>query len=80
MDLPRGRITFVAPLLLRTRDGHVRFWRAPRTVASLGHLCRSALRRSVSTHQMVALPLPRRILQYLTYRNLNACCSSLGEL
>ncbi|XP_056274515.1 WD repeat and SOCS box-containing protein 2 [Pseudoliparis swirei] len=61
-----------------TRDGHVRFWRAPQTVPSLSHLCRSILRHSVSTHQMEPLPLPKRILQYLTYRNiadrLNTCC------
>uniref|UniRef100_A0A1A8NJJ3 WD repeat and SOCS box-containing 2 n=1 Tax=Nothobranchius rachovii TaxID=451742 RepID=A0A1A8NJJ3_9TELE len=66
-----------------TRDGHVRFWRAPRTVPSLCHLCRSILRHSVSTHQMEALPLPRRILEYLTYRNiperLRTCCSSDEE-
>lgn len=53
-----------------TRDGHVRFWRAPRTVPSLSHLCRSVLRHSVSTHQMEPLPLPRIIMEYLTYKNL----------
>lgn len=63
-----------------TRDGHVRFWKAPRTVPSLSHLCRSILRHSVSTHQMEPLPLPKRILEYLTYRNipdrLRTGCSS----
>lgn len=67
-----------------TRDGHVRFWNAPRTVPSLCHLCRSILRHSVSTHQMEPLPLPKRILEYLTYRNipdnLDTCCSSDDEL
>ncbi|XP_072289997.1 WD repeat and SOCS box-containing protein 2 [Eucyclogobius newberryi] len=53
-----------------TRDGHVRFWHAPRTVPNLRHLCRSILRHSVSTHQMEPLPLPKRILEYLTYRNI----------
>ncbi|KAM4616097.1 WD repeat and SOCS box-containing protein 2 [Polymixia lowei] len=53
-----------------TRDGHVRFWKTPRVVASLRHLCRSVLRHSVSTHQMEPLPIPRRILEYLTYRNI----------
>ncbi|XP_075960689.1 WD repeat and SOCS box-containing protein 2 [Anarhichas minor] len=68
-----------------TRDGHVRFWKAPRTVPSLCHLCRSILRHSVSTHQMEPLPLPKRILQYLTYRDiplktcLKTCCSSDEE-
>ncbi|XP_075881922.1 WD repeat and SOCS box-containing protein 2 isoform X1 [Nelusetta ayraudi] len=63
-----------------TRDGHVRFWRAPVKVPSLSHLCRSILRHSVSTHQIEPLPLPKRILQFLTYRNipdhLKTCCSS----
>lgn len=66
-----------------TRDGHVRFWKTPRMVPSLRHLCRSILRHSVSTHQMEPLPLPKRILEYLTYRNipdcLRTCCSSDGE-
>uniref|UniRef100_A0A3B4UZC8 WD repeat and SOCS box containing 2 n=1 Tax=Seriola dumerili TaxID=41447 RepID=A0A3B4UZC8_SERDU len=68
---------------LVTRDGHVRFWRAPRRVPSLCHLCRSILRDSVSTHQMEPLPLPKRILEYLTYRNiperLKTCPSSEEE-
>ncbi|XP_020492273.1 WD repeat and SOCS box-containing protein 2 [Labrus bergylta] len=66
-----------------TRDGHVRFWNAPRTVPCLRHLCRSILRDSVSTHQMEPLPLPKRILEYLTYRNipdrLKTCYSSDEE-
>uniref|UniRef100_A0A3P9D378 WD repeat and SOCS box containing 2 n=1 Tax=Maylandia zebra TaxID=106582 RepID=A0A3P9D378_9CICH len=53
-----------------TRDGHVRFWRAPSAVPSLCHLCRSILRHSISTHQIEALPLPKRILEYLTYKNI----------
>uniref|UniRef100_A0A3P9D3D3 WD repeat and SOCS box containing 2 n=1 Tax=Maylandia zebra TaxID=106582 RepID=A0A3P9D3D3_9CICH len=66
-----------------TRDGHVRFWRAPSAVPSLCHLCRSILRHSISTHQIEALPLPKRILEYLTYKNiperLKSCCSSDEE-
>ncbi|XP_056138728.1 WD repeat and SOCS box-containing protein 2 isoform X2 [Lampris incognitus] len=66
-----------------TRDGYVRFWRAPRLVPSLCHLCRSVLRHSVSTHQMEPLPIPKRILEYLTYRNipsrLETCCASDEE-
>ncbi|XP_046907953.1 WD repeat and SOCS box-containing protein 2 [Hypomesus transpacificus] len=53
-----------------TRDGHVRFWKVPLKVPSLVHLCRSALRLSISTQQVQALPIPRRILDYLTYRNI----------
>lgn len=64
----------------RTRDGHVRFWKAPVTVPSLRHLCRSILRYSVSTHQIEPLPLPKRIIEYLTHRNipqhLKTCCFS----
>ncbi|XP_061759119.1 WD repeat and SOCS box-containing protein 2 [Nerophis ophidion] len=56
-----------------TRDGHVRFWKAPQTVPNLRHLCRSILRDSVSTHQMEPLPLPKRILEYLTYRDIPDC-------
>uniref|UniRef100_A0A3Q0SYA7 WD repeat and SOCS box containing 2 n=1 Tax=Amphilophus citrinellus TaxID=61819 RepID=A0A3Q0SYA7_AMPCI len=67
----------------RTRDGHVRFWRAPRAVPSLCHLCRNILRHSISTHQIEALPLPKRIMEYLTYKNiperLKTCCSSDEE-
>ncbi|XP_030593282.1 WD repeat and SOCS box-containing protein 2 isoform X1 [Archocentrus centrarchus] len=66
-----------------TRDGHVRFWRAPRAVPSLCHLCRNILRHSISTHQIEALPLPKRIVEYLTYKNiperLKTCCSSDEE-
>ncbi|XP_034026773.1 WD repeat and SOCS box-containing protein 2 [Thalassophryne amazonica] len=66
-----------------TRDGHVRFWRTPRTVPSLSHLCRFALRRAVSTPQIEPLPLPKSTLQFLTYRNipsrLTTCCSSDEE-
>ncbi|XP_072520795.1 WD repeat and SOCS box-containing protein 2 [Salminus brasiliensis] len=53
------------------RDGHVKFWRVPRLVPSLRHLCRTALRYSVSTFQVTALPLPKKILEFLTYRNIS---------
>lgn len=53
-----------------TRDGHVRFWKVPRAVPCLAHLCRSALRLSVSTHQVQALRIPPRILDFLTYKNI----------
>ncbi|KAM6965683.1 WD repeat and SOCS box-containing protein 2 [Aplochiton taeniatus] len=62
---PRGGVVATG-----TRDGHVRFWKVPRVVPSLCHLCRSALRHSVSTHQIEPLPIPRRILEYLSYRNI----------
>uniref|UniRef100_A0A3Q3VPY6 SOCS box domain-containing protein n=1 Tax=Mola mola TaxID=94237 RepID=A0A3Q3VPY6_MOLML len=75
---PRGGVVATG-----TRDGHVQFWRVPTTVPSLRHLCRSVLRHAVSTHQMEPLPLPKRILEYLTYRNipdrLKTCCSSSDD-
>ncbi|TRY87463.1 hypothetical protein DNTS_035293 [Danionella cerebrum] len=52
------------------RDGHVKFWRVPPIVPSLRHLCRVALRFSVSTYQVQALPLPKKLLDYLTYRDI----------
>uniref|UniRef100_A0A8B9JJX4 WD repeat and SOCS box containing 2 n=1 Tax=Astyanax mexicanus TaxID=7994 RepID=A0A8B9JJX4_ASTMX len=52
------------------RDGHVKFWRVPRLVPSLRNLCRTALRHSVSTFQVTALPLPKKILEFLTYRDI----------
>ncbi|KAG7480921.1 hypothetical protein MATL_G00061340 [Megalops atlanticus] len=53
-----------------TRDGHVKFWRVPRTVPSLSHLSRVALRYFTSTHQVMALPIPSKLKDILTYRNL----------
>ncbi|XP_051960964.1 WD repeat and SOCS box-containing protein 2 [Xyrauchen texanus] len=52
------------------RDGHVKFWRVPRLVPSLRHLCRVTLRYSISTYQVEALPLPKKILEFLTYRDV----------
>uniref|UniRef100_A0A8C1D6Y2 WD repeat and SOCS box containing 2 n=1 Tax=Cyprinus carpio carpio TaxID=630221 RepID=A0A8C1D6Y2_CYPCA len=52
------------------RDGHVKFWRVPHLIPSLKHLCRIALRFSISTYQVEALPLPKKILEYLTYRDV----------
>ncbi|XP_065106993.1 WD repeat and SOCS box-containing protein 2 isoform X1 [Paramisgurnus dabryanus] len=61
------------------RNGQVKFWRVPRRVPSLKHLCRSALRFSVSTYQVEALPLPKKILEFLTYRDVQKqkilCCN-----
>ncbi|XP_076845929.1 WD repeat and SOCS box-containing protein 2 [Brachyhypopomus gauderio] len=52
------------------RDGHVKFWRVPRLVPSLRHLCRTALRHAVSTFQVRALPLPKKLMDFLTYRTV----------
>ncbi|XP_036392221.1 WD repeat and SOCS box-containing protein 1 [Megalops cyprinoides] len=51
-----------------SRDGSVHFWASPRSVASLQHLCRMALRRVMTTQQVQALPAPPRMLDYLSYQ------------
>ncbi|XP_065548671.1 WD repeat and SOCS box-containing protein 2 isoform X2 [Lathamus discolor] len=51
-----------------TRDGHVQFWTAPRVLSSLKHLCRKALRTFLTTYQVLALPIPRKLKEFLTYR------------
>ncbi|XP_038619270.1 WD repeat and SOCS box-containing protein 2 isoform X2 [Tachyglossus aculeatus] len=51
-----------------TRDGHVQFWTAPRALSSLKHLCRRAIRRFLTTYQVLALPIPRKMKEFLTYR------------
>ncbi|XP_060763416.1 WD repeat and SOCS box-containing protein 2 [Neoarius graeffei] len=71
---PRGSI-----IATGCRDGYVKFWRVPRLVPSLRHLCRTIFRYSVSTFQVQALPLPQEILAFLTYRSIPKkrihCCS-----
>ncbi|NXX83544.1 WSB2 protein, partial [Urocolius indicus] len=51
-----------------TRDGHVQFWSTPRVLSSLKHLCRKALRTFLTTYQVLALPIPRKLKEFLTYR------------
>ncbi|MBN3295881.1 WSB2 protein, partial [Amia calva] len=53
-----------------TRDGYVQFWSTPRIVPSLRHLSRSSLRHSVPTHQVMALPIPNKMKDFLTYGTL----------
>uniref|UniRef100_A0A8C2TXF8 WD repeat and SOCS box containing 2 n=1 Tax=Coturnix japonica TaxID=93934 RepID=A0A8C2TXF8_COTJA len=48
--------------------GHVQFWTAPRVLSSLKHLCRKALRTFLTTYQVLALPIPRKLKEFLTYR------------
>ncbi|XP_063820396.1 WD repeat and SOCS box-containing protein 2 isoform X2 [Pseudophryne corroboree] len=60
---PRGGI-----LATGNRDGHVQFWTAPRVLSSLRHLCRSALRCFLPTYQVLALPIPGKMKEFLTYR------------
>ncbi|MBN3315684.1 WSB2 protein, partial [Atractosteus spatula] len=56
-----------------TRDGYVQFWSTPRIVPSLRHLSRVSLRHSVSTYQVMALPIPNKMKDFLTYRTLARC-------
>lgn len=55
--------------IFSSRDGSVRFWECPRSVASLQHLCRMALRRVLSTQQVYALSIPQCMQDYLAYRS-----------
>uniref|UniRef100_A0A2K5JA04 SOCS box domain-containing protein n=1 Tax=Colobus angolensis palliatus TaxID=336983 RepID=A0A2K5JA04_COLAP len=50
------------------RDGHVQFWTAPRVLSSLKHLCRKARRSFLTTYQVLALPIPKKMKEFLTYR------------
>uniref|UniRef100_A0A4W5K8B1 WD repeat and SOCS box-containing protein 1 n=1 Tax=Hucho hucho TaxID=62062 RepID=A0A4W5K8B1_9TELE len=53
-----------------SRDGSVHFWECPKSIASLQHLCRMALRRVMSTQQVQTLLIPPRIRSYLSYQDL----------
>ncbi|XP_075424206.1 WD repeat and SOCS box-containing protein 2 [Ascaphus truei] len=50
------------------RDGHVQFWTSPRVLSSLRHMCRKALRCFLTTYQVLALPIPGKMKNFLTYR------------
>ncbi|XP_042297672.1 WD repeat and SOCS box-containing protein 2 [Sceloporus undulatus] len=53
-----------------TRDGHIQFWTAPQVLSSLKHLCRKVLRGCYTTYQVLALPIPKKMKEFLTYRTL----------
>lgn len=55
-------------LVAGSRDGSVCLWASPRSVASLQHLCRMAVRRVMPTQRVSALPIPMPMVDYLTYR------------
>lgn len=57
-----------SPPVLRSRDGSVCLWASLRSVASLQHLCRMAVRRVMPTQRVNALPIPLPMVDYLTYR------------
>ncbi|XP_005993362.1 WD repeat and SOCS box-containing protein 2 [Latimeria chalumnae] len=61
--LPQGGV-----IATGTRDGHVQFWTAPRVLPTLRHLCRRAVRSFLTTYQVIALPLPTKMKEFLTYR------------
>ncbi|PIO34489.1 hypothetical protein AB205_0080350 [Aquarana catesbeiana] len=50
------------------RDGQVQFWTSPQVLSSLRHLCRKALRCFLTTYQVLALPIPGKMKDFLTYR------------
>lgn len=60
---PQGGI-----LATGNRDGHVQFWTSPRILPTLRHLCRVTLRRFLTTYQVLALPMPGKIKDFLIYR------------
>ncbi|NP_001279744.1 WD repeat and SOCS box-containing protein 1 [Callorhinchus milii] len=51
-----------------TRDGSVYFWATPKYVSSLQHLCRMTIRRVLNTTNVEKLPIPSKVMDYLTYR------------
>ncbi|XP_041919278.1 WD repeat and SOCS box-containing protein 1 [Alosa alosa] len=53
-----------------SRDGSVHFWASPRSIASLQHLCRMALRRVMPTQQVQTLPIPVCMQDYLAYKTI----------
>lgn len=61
--LPHGGV-----LATGNRDGHVQFWTSPKVLSSLRHLCRKALRCFLTTYQVLALPIPGKMKDFLTYR------------
>lgn len=51
-----------------THDGSVYFWATPRQVSSLQHLCRMSIRRVMPTQEVQKLPVPSKMLEFLSYR------------
>uniref|UniRef100_A0A2K6GNH6 WD repeat and SOCS box-containing protein 1 n=3 Tax=Propithecus coquereli TaxID=379532 RepID=A0A2K6GNH6_PROCO len=51
-----------------THDGSVYFWATPRQVPSLQHLCRLSIRRVMPTQEVQELPIPSKVLEFLSYR------------
>ncbi|DAA19077.1 TPA: WD repeat and SOCS box-containing 1-like [Bos taurus] len=51
-----------------THDGSVYFWATPRQVPSLQHLCRMSIRRVMPTQEVQELPVPSKVLEFLSYR------------
>ncbi|XP_010592505.1 WD repeat and SOCS box-containing protein 1 isoform X2 [Loxodonta africana] len=51
-----------------THDGSVYFWATPRQIPSLQHLCRMSIRRVMATQEVQKLPVPSKVLEFLSYR------------
>lgn len=53
-----------------TQDGNAYFWSTPKYVSSLQHLCRMAIRRVMNTNEVKKLPIPQKIMEFLTYQTM----------
>lgn len=51
-----------------TRDGHTQFWTAPQALPSLKHLCQKVIRSCYNTYQVLELPIPKKMKEFLTYK------------
>jgi WD repeat/SOCS box-containing protein 1 len=50
-----------------TQDRSVYFWVSPRQVPSLQHLCHMPIWRVMSIQKVEDLPLPSKVLEFLSY-------------
>lgn len=55
-------------LVAGTREGRVTFWQCPHSISSLQHLCRTSLRRLITSQQVESLAIPTPLCDYLTYK------------
>ncbi|XP_078535834.1 WD repeat and SOCS box-containing protein 1 [Lissotriton helveticus] len=53
-----------------TQDGNVFFWSTPKYVSNLQHLCRMAIRRLMTTSEVKKLPLPPKMMEFLSYQTM----------
>ncbi|XP_069470712.1 WD repeat and SOCS box-containing protein 1 [Ambystoma mexicanum] len=53
-----------------TQDGNVYFWSTPKHVSNLQHLCRMAIRRVMTTSKVKELPIPVKMMEFLSYQTI----------